>query len=173
MYSVDILREFNEANLHDVLTAYRSAMPESWHFPDTDEYYAGQLRNRNSIHVLLKKNSLPIGYLLAIPHNEAIADAELRSADPKLFAELHRLYIETMEIAPEYARSLVGGKLCLMMLRTLHEEAWKRGINKFSMHVRISTGLNMALRKIYGDMLTTFRKIDNWPFYNGEEPTEY
>jgi hypothetical protein len=22
-------------------------------------------------------------------------------------------------------------------------------------------------------MLTLFRRIENWPFYNGEEPTEY
>lgn len=78
-----------------------------------------------------------------------------------------------MEIVPEFGRSLAGGRLCLMMLRALHEEAGKRGIFKFSMHTRVNNGLNKALRKMYGDMLTLFRRIENWPFYNSEETTEY
>ena len=41
------------------------------------------------------------------------------------------------------------------------------------MHARVTTGLNQALRKIYGDMLTLFRWIDKFHFYNYEEPTEY
>ena len=169
---MEVIREFSEEHLFDILT-YRNAMPETWHYPDAAEYYEQQLRNQNTIHLLLKKVELPIEYLLAIPHNEAIEDKELRYADPELAEDPDRLYIETMEIAPEYARSLVGGKLCLMMLRPLHEEAGKRRLFKFSMHTRVNTGLNTALRKMYGDMLTLFRRIDNWPFYNGEEPTEY
>ena len=41
------------------------------------------------------------------------------------------------------------------------------------MHARVSSGLSQALRKLYGDMLTGIRRIERWPFYNGEEPTEY
>jgi hypothetical protein len=78
-----------------------------------------------------------------------------------------------MEIVAEYARSLIGGKLCFKMLHALTGEAEKRGMNKFSMHARISTCLNKALRRMYGDMLTQFQLIENWPFYNHEEPTEY
>jgi len=110
---------------------------------------------------------------MAIPHNDAVHYEELRQADPDLVEDPDRLYIETMEIVPEYGRSLLGGRLCMMMLRALVEEAGKRGINSFSMHARVTTGLNRALRKIYGDMLTQFRTIESWPFYNGEEPTEY
>jgi len=148
-------------------------MPESWHYADAEEYYGRQLCNKNTIHILLRRDQRPIGYLLAIPHNDAAHDEELRQADPDFTEDLDRLYIETMEIVPEYGRSLIGGRLCLMMLRSLVEEAGKRGINRFSMHARVTTGLNQALRKIYGDMLTQFRTIENWPFYNCEEPTEY
>lgn len=59
------------------------------------------------------------------------------------------------------------------MLDAVGGEAIKRGLCKFAYHARISTGLSRALRKVYGDMLTQFRRIENWPFYNGEEPTEY
>jgi len=102
-----------------------------------------------------------------------VQDEELRQADPALTKDFERLYIETMEIVPEYGRSLAGGRLCMMMLQTLAVEAAARGINRFSMHARVTTGFNQALRKIYGFMLTQFRTIENWPFYNGEEPTEY
>ena len=122
---------------------------------------------------MLRRELRPIGYLLAIPHNDAVHNDELRQADPDLIEDPDRLYIETMEIVPEFGRSLAGGRLCLIMLKALHEEAGKKGINRFSMHVRVTTGLNQVLRKIYCDMLTQFRLIDNWPFYNGEEPTEY
>lgn len=159
--------------LCDILAAYHDAMPESWHYPDAEEYFATLLRDDKTIHILLRRERRPIGYLLAIPHNDAVHDEELRQADPDLIEDPDRLYIETMEIVPEIGRSLAGGRLCLMMLRTLIEEAGKRGIFSFSMHTRVNSGLSTALRKIYGNMLTQFRRIENWPFYNGEEPTEY
>jgi hypothetical protein len=173
MYSVEAVRCNSDDILRDILAAYRDAMPESWHYPDAEEYFGTLLRDENTIHILLRRDQRPIGYLLAIPHNDAVHDEELWQADPDLAEDPDRLYIETMEIVPEYGRSLAGGRLCLMMLHALVEEARKRGLFKFSMHTRVNSGLNMALRKIYGDMLTLFRRIENWPFYNCEEPTEY
>jgi hypothetical protein len=173
VYSVDAVRGYSDAMLCDILAAYHDAMPESWHYPDAEEYFGTLLHDENTIHILLRRDQRPIGYLLAIPHNDAVHDEELRQADPDLAEDPDRLYIETMEIVPEYGRSLAGGRLCMMMLRALVEESGKRGIHSFSMHARVTTGLNQALRKIYGDMLTQFRTIESWPFYNGEEPTEY
>lgn len=174
MYSVEAVKKgYSSAMLHDILAAYHAAIPASWHYPAAEEYFGKLLGDENTIHILLRRDERPIGYLLAIPHNDAMYDEELRQADPDLAEDPERLYIETMEIVPEYVRSLAGGRLCLMMLRALHEEAGKRGLVKFSMHARVTTGLNQALRKIYRDMLTKFRTIENWPFYNGEEPTEY
>jgi hypothetical protein len=173
MYSVEAIRGYSDDMLRDILAAYCDAMPESWHYSDAEEYFGALLRNENTIHILLRREQRPIGYLLAIPHNDAVHDDELRQADPELAEDQYRLYIETMEIVPEYGRSLAGGRLFLLMSKALLDEAGKRGIFKFSMHARVTTGLNHALQKIYGDMLTKCRTIEQWPFYNGEEPTEY
>jgi hypothetical protein len=172
-YTVEVIKGYSSSILRDILTISSEAEPESWQYPNAQEYYGETLRDENTIHILLRRDQLPIGYLLAIPHNDAVHDEELRQADPGLVEDPDRLYIETMEIVPEFGRSLAGGRLCLMMLRTLIEEAGKRGIFSFSMHTRVNSGLSSALRKIYGSMLTQFRRIENWPFYNGEEPTEY
>jgi hypothetical protein len=173
MYVTEVIQGYSDTVLQEILMVSRDAEPESWRYPNAEEYYGESLRNENTIHILLRRNQRPIGYLLAIPHNDAVHDEELRQADPDLTEDPDRLYIETMEIIPEYGRSLVGGRLCLMMLRCLVAETGKRGINRFSMHARVTNGLNQALRKINGDMLTKFRMMENWPFYNCEEPTEY
>lgn len=173
MYSIELVREYSDDVLNDILAVYRSALPTSWHDSDAESYFGEQLHNRNTIHLLLRRESRPVGYILAIPHNDAVHDNELKLADPYLSEDPDRLYVEAMEILPEFTRSLVGGKLCLMLLYALHEEAGNRGFFKYSLHARVTTGLSQALRKIYGDMLTLFRRIDNFYFYNYEEPTEY
>lgn len=173
MYSIELVREYSDDVLNDILAVYRSALPTSWHYPDDANYFGEQLHNRDTIHLLLRREGRPVGYVLAIPHNDAVHDNELILADPYLTEDPNRLYVEEMEILPEFTRSLAGGKLCLMLFHALREEAGKRGFFKFSMHTRISTGLNRTIRKVYGDMLTLFRRIDNFYFYNYEEPTEY
>ena len=173
MYSIEAIHGYSDSVLREILTVSRNSLPESWQYPDEEDYYGQQLHNEKAIHLLLRRDNLPIGYLLAIPHNEAARDEDLRCADPALVEDPDRIYVETLEIVTEYAKSLVSGKLSLMMFRALIEEADKRGRCKFSMHVRMTSGLNRVLRKLFGDILTNFRIIDNWPFYNGEEPTEY
>jgi hypothetical protein len=173
MYAVERLVGTSPQALEELLAVYRAGLPASWHYADAASYYAGQLQNPRAIHLLLRRAAEPVGYLLAIPHDEAIAEAELRGADPERTADPERLYVETMEIVPECARTLTGGRLCLLLLDTLGKVAGQRGLNRFSMHARVSSGLSRAVRRIYGDMVTCTRRIESWPFYNGEEPTEY
>lgn len=173
MYTVEAVRGYSDENFQNIVSVYKSAMPETWHYADMEEYYDGQLHNANAIHILLWKGEMPIGYLLAIPHNEAIREEELRAADSKLIEDPERLYVETMEIVPQFQKSLLGGKLFLMMSKALLDEAGKRGIHKFSQHARVTSGLSRAFQKLHGDMVTQVRRIENWPFYNGEEPTDY
>lgn len=173
VYSVEAVRGYSYAMLRDILAAYRDAMPENWHYSDAEEYFGKLLRDENTIHILLRRDERPIGYLVAIPHNDAAHDEELWQADPDLTEDPDRLYIETMEIVPEYGRTLIGGRLFLLMSKALLDEAGKRGINKFSQHARVTSGLSRAFQKLYGDMVTQVRRIENWPFYNGEEPTDY
>lgn len=170
---MEVIKGYSDFILRDILTISSEAEPESWRYSDAEEYYGETLRNENTIHILLRRNQRPIGYLLAIPHNDAVQNEELQQADPELAEDPDRLYIETMEIVPEYGRSLVGGRLFLLMSKALLDEAGKRGFNKFSQHARVTSGLSRAFQKQYGDMVTQVRRIENWPFYNCEEPTEY
>jgi len=98
------------------------------------------LRNPRAIHLLLRRTAQPVGYLLAIPHDEAIAVPGLRTADPELAGDPARLYVETMIILPAYAHSLQGGKLCLLLLDHFCEIAGVQGCNRFSMHARVTSG---------------------------------
>jgi len=90
-----------------------------------------------------------------------VHDEELRQADPELAEDSDRLYIETMEIVPEFGRTLAGGRLFLLISKALLDEAGKRGVNKFSQHARVASGLSRAFQKLYGDMVTQVRRIEN------------
>lgn len=173
MYRVDVIRGRSAAVLGEILALSRAATPSNWAYPDEEEYYGAQLENPRAIHLLLRRGEAAVGYLLALPLDEVLADEEFRRADPELRVEGDRLYVETMAILPQFSDTLIGGRLCLLLLDGLAEEAGRQGLNRFAMHSRISTGLSRALRKIYGDMLTIRRRIENWPYYGGTEPTEY
>lgn len=173
MYRVDVIRGRSDATLREILALSRATTPASWTYPDEAEYYAAQLDNDQAIHLLLRRGDEIIGYLLALPLDEVLADEEFRRADPALCPEPGRLYVETMAVLPHFGHSLLGGKLCLLLLDAVGEEAGRRGLNRFAMHARVSTGLSRALHKLYGAMITSTRRIERWPYYGGAEPTEY
>lgn len=174
MYRVDVIRGRGDAVLREILSLSRAATPASWAYPDEEEYYGEQLANARAIHLLLRRGEEAVGYLFALPLDEVLADEEFRRADPELRAEGDRLYVETMTILPRYVGSLVGGRLCLLLLRVLSDqEAPARGFRKFAMHARVATGLNRVVRSLYEGMVTASRTIERWPYYGGEEPTEY
>ncbi len=59
------------------------------------------------------------------------------------------------------------------MLSKLIEESMARGCNKVSMHSRVDNGLSQVIQRYYKDMVTLVRRIENWKYYNGTEPTDY
>lgn len=172
-YSVEIIEDDTESALLDILSAYQVALPAKFQYPDAKDYFRSQLRNPHAIHVLLRKSEEPIGYILAIPHNEAIQDPELVAADPALQEDPDRLYVDTMEIAPHCLKTLIRGKLFLLMSKALLDEGRRKGYTKFSQHARVISGLSEAFQKLHGDTVTLVRRVENWPFYNYEEPTDY
>lgn len=172
MYQVEVITDFSEGNLRDILDAYFKGMP--WKFPDANEYFLKMLKEKRNIHVLLKREGKPVGYILVKPQDLAAADKEITDADPEFKADPERYYVETMEIAPEIQKTLSGGKMFFRMLHVMIDECQRRfGINKFSMHIRVGNGASAAVQKYFGEMIKPIRRIEKWPFYEGQDDADY
>lgn len=165
MQTGEIISEYNSQILADILNIDKESFEKQ--YDDVEEYYKEALENKDNINVILRDGEKVVGYLLAIPHNDAVED--LKSADPEFKEDKERLYVETIAVHPEYR---IGGG-AFKMIFTMIEEAGKRGINKFSMHVRVKGGLSAAVQKCFGKMITKVNRIENWPYYENGEPTDY
>ncbi len=164
----------NKFGEKEIIALEKKSLGEEWIYPDAEEYYRQALENPRHIHIFLRRGEKLEGYLHAVPHDEVAEEEDMREADPEFAKDPERYYIETMEIDPELQKTLRGGKLFFQMLHTLFDEAEKRfGVNKFSMHARVSTGMSQAVRRYFGEMITKVRRIEKWKFYNYEEPTDY
>ena len=171
MYLIDIIGKDQDELVDDLLKMQSKAYPEEWKYEDARQYYTEMINSPENINIILREDEKIIGYLLAIPHDNAFA--ELNVVDPVMEKDPDRFYVETMEIDPEIGKTLAGGKLCFRMLEKLIEEAASRDVYKFSMHARISTGLSSAVKRRFKGIITSTRIIESWPYYNGQESTEY
>jgi len=135
---------------------------------DSADYIREKLEDAKNINIILKDDGMVVGYLLAVPHNDALA--ELKDADSVLREDAARYYVELVEILSGRRRG-IG---LLKLLFRIVEEAEKRfGVNKFSMHARVNTGLSRVVQKYFGNMITSVRRIEHWKYYCGEEPVDY
>lgn len=172
MYQVEVVRDFSEENLRDILEAYFKGMP--WTSSDDNEYFREMLEEKRNIHVLLRREGKAVGYLLAKPQDLAAMDKELTDADPEFKSDSERYYVETMSIAPEIQKTLSGGKMFFRMLQMMIDECQQRfGINKFSMHTRVGNGASEAVQKYFKGMVVPIRRIKDWTFYDGQDDTDY
>ncbi len=171
MHSINVIHEASDSFIKELLEMQDKSYPAGWQYEDAAEYYKRMIESPENINIVLKEKEKVIGYVLVIPHNDVVT--ELREVDPLMKEDLNRFYIETLEIVPEIQKTLAGGKLFFQMLGKLFEESGKRGINKFSMHARVSTGLSKVVQRYFGKMMTEVRQIENWPYYDGQEPTCY
>lgn len=165
MMQTDIVKAFDPAVLQTILQILRNSFPEEWIYDDAEEYYGRMLRSPKSINILLKDSERKVGYLLAIPHNDAVE--ELKEDDPEMKEDPSAYYIETVGILPEYRNK----KGLPLMLQTLIDECKKRGINKISLHARVSNHLSEIIQKKY--RTAGLRRIREWAYYHFEEPTDY
>ena len=166
IFTVEILRGFNESALRDILIIEKACFPVEWHYPDADKYYTTILRDDRNIIILLKDGQKAVGYILSVPHN--VVRAELFQYDFQMKTDNARYYIESIGISPQYRRR--GGGT--MLINTLCDEAKKRGICKFSIHSRTSNRLNILIKRLFKGMITETRHIQRW-FFGGNEPYEY
>ena len=165
MYSIEVVHHADDAFIRELLKMRSEAFPEGWEYTDAKDYYQKMIEDPNNISIIIKDKDEILGYLLAIPHNKAIV--ELKKDDPLMKDDSECFYIETMEIHPELQKT----GLFLKMLYKLFEEAEKHGIDKFSMHARVNNSLSSVVQRRF--IATEVRRVENWPYYNAMEPTDY
>lgn len=171
MHTFEVITTASDEFLKALLEMQDNSYPEGWGYDDAEQYYRKMIESTENINIVLKEKEKILGYALLVPHNQI--REELLADDPMMEEDPNRLYIETMELDPEVGKTLAGGKLFFKMLGKMFDESGKRGINKFSMHARVSTGLSGAVQRYFGSMMTHVRRIENWPYYNGQESTDY
>lgn len=155
----------DEKIVRDTISISRDSYPPGWACGNPEEYYGRMLAKQDNIHVMLRDNEKNIGFLFAIPHNNAVV--ELKGHDPLMQKDSGAYYIENVAILPAHRKKGAFGK----MLTALKEELQKRGISRISLHARVSNSLSRNIQK---HMRTIeIRRIDAWRYYAHEEPTDY
>ncbi len=149
----------------DIVLINRHSYPEGWEYPGAEEYYRQMLMNQKNICIMLIDDEKRVGFLLAIPHNDAVGelkdDDEFMEQGPKTY------YIENAAILPDYR----GEKGFSQMLGVLRQELRKRGIFTISLHARVSNNLSKNIQKSM--KIIKVRRIEAWRYYNYQEPTDY
>jgi ribosomal protein S18 acetylase RimI-like enzyme len=165
MLKAEVIRDVDDTVVTDTVLIDRSSYPRAWIYSDAEEYYGQMLRKKNNIHIMLRDHERRVGFLFAIPHNEAVA--ELEDDDPLMETDSATYYVENVAILPGY-RNQKGFSQMLEILRT---ELRKRAIFKISMHARVSNNVSKNIQKNMN--ILKIRRIDAWGYYNFEEPTDY
>ena len=164
MQTTEVINTFDITALEDILFIDKNSFPMEWVYDNAEEYYRKALLKEDNIHIFLKDNGNRIGYLLAIPHNDA--SKELKKDDPEMEDDSKRYYIETVGILPEFR----GRRGFTEMLKRLVEQSKIRG-NNISLHARVNNGFSTIVQKKLN--VTKIRRIDKWKYYNYEEPVDY
>lgn len=163
-----VVDDFDEKSLNEILAVDESSFPEGWQYEDAKEYYREMIKKKENINIVLREGEKITGYLLAIPYSEAYN--ELKEDDPGMKEDKSGYYVETMAISPESRGKEMG---FMKITKKIVEEILKNGKDKLIIHVRVSNRLNEVAKKIFKDKVVESRIIENWKYYNYEEPTEY
>jgi ribosomal protein S18 acetylase RimI-like enzyme len=165
MLTAELVYDIDEKIVTDIAFIERHSYPLGWAYDDAQEYYAEMLRKPNNIPVTLRDNGRNVGFLLAIPQDDAVE--ELESDDPLIERDSLTYYLENIAILPDYRNK--GG--LRKMLEILGSELRKKAIHRISMHARISNNLSRNIQKHM--KIIEIRRIEAWKYYNFEEPTDY
>jgi ribosomal protein S18 acetylase RimI-like enzyme len=159
------IQECNNEIVNDILFINSLSYPTTWEYSDARNYYCQLLQKKSTISIFLKDRDKNIGYLVAIPHDDAVV--ELIDDDPEMADDSNRYYVESVAIIPEYR----GRKGLNEIFRTLSRELAKKGISQISLHARVSNNLSRIIQ--HKAHVTKLRRIVAWRYYNYDEPAEY
>ena len=165
MLKAEVVRKIDDAIIRDTTSISRDSFPPGWSCGDSEACYSQAFTKQGNILIMLRDNERNVGFLFAVPHNDAVED--LKNDDPLMKEDTSTYYVQNSAILPAYRRKLALGKI----LALLREELGKRGIFTVSMHARVSNGLSRTIQDHL--KIVEIRRIDTWKYYGNEEPTDY
>ncbi|MEI8103964.1 MAG: lysophospholipid acyltransferase family protein [Candidatus Moraniibacteriota bacterium] len=165
VFSVQVVDAFQEEYLRDLLSIEAQSFADHL-YPDAEQYYREFLMNPENMVIFLTYGGERVGQMLLRPHESACED--LKEDDQLMKPDKDRYYVESLAILPAYRGSF--GFLDLVYKAV--EQAERRGIRKFSMHIRKTRGLSGAFQQLFGKDITLIRHIDSWKWMN-DEPYDY
>ena len=165
MFKAEVIYNIDDTIVKDVVSISQDSYPPGWSCGNSEELYSQVLRRHHNILIMLRDDERNIGFLLAVPHNDAVG--ELINDDPLMKENPDTYYVQNVAILPAYK-----GKMGLRKIfAILREELRKKDIFIISMHARVSNGLS---RTIQDHMkIVEIRRIDTWKYYGHEEPTDF
>jgi ribosomal protein S18 acetylase RimI-like enzyme len=165
MLKAEVVRSIDDTIVRDTVSISRDSFPPGWSCGNSEKLYGQVLRRHHTVLIVLRDNKSNVGFLFAVPHNDAVED--LKNDDPLMKEDANTYYVQNIAILPGYRRKLALGKI----LALLREELRKRDIFTVSMHARVSNGLSRTIQDRI--KIVEIRRIDTWKYYGNEEPTDY
>jgi len=168
-FNTEVLSKLNDRVLQDVLLIEESCVPESWRFPDEEDYYRNELGTKENITILLKTTDKKVvGFALLEPYDSAAK--EMREDDPELEKiDEPAFYLSIIDIHPDYRKK--GGSY--EMFDAIMNEMALRGAKRLVLHARVNNNFSNSLKKRFGEKIIKKRNIKKWKYYNYEEPCNY
>ena len=123
------------------------------------------LQNPRNINLVLEDESGIIGYLLAIPQDEAVR--YLHKDDPLIKIDTEMYYVDQVVVLPD---KRVRGSF-KNLIKDLVEEVKRKGIKKLSSHLVTEGGFNRLISAMFAGKVISKRMV-NLPSY-GEHILEY
>jgi len=160
---VEIVTESSETVINQIISLGKAAYP-IFSSGDKHSFYNDDLNNSNHINLVLKREGIIVGYLLAYPQDEACEN--LRDWDPRIPRGNSMYYVDTVQTMPDERNS--GG--FLILLYRLFEELRRRGVSEISGHLRQSNGFNRKIQKLFPDV-RYLHTVEN--FMNTGETYDY
>ena len=80
MLRAEVVRNIDDRIVKDTISISRDSYPMGWACSNPEEYYSQMLTKRHNVHIMLSDNEKNVGFLFAIPHNDAVV--ELKDHDP-------------------------------------------------------------------------------------------
>jgi len=155
----------HELGMVDFILSMQKFFPEKLNYGAWDVW--DNLHNPKNINLLLEYEGKIIGYLLAIPQDEAVD--YLKKEDPLMAVDSQMYYVDQVVVLP--AKRQRGA--FNLLVNDLIKEAKKRGIKKISSHLTTEEGLNRLILFMFHNKVTvTKRRMVKLPSY-GEHLLEY
>ena len=120
MLKAEVVYNIDDTIVRDTISISRDSYPVGWACGNPEEYYSQMLTKQHNIHIMLSDNEKKVGFLFAIPHNDAVE--ELKDHDPLMKDDSGAYYIENVAILPAHRKKGAFGKMLMALRQELEKE---------------------------------------------------